>query len=428
MEKTAGCKLSTQALEEISSQTQLVGTESGRIPFVAIHVVDRNESWFSAHRQANVTGGKFIVDPVSDFTQAVPLVLGVGLGDARIFMDARDTHLMEKLHLTFTDETRNGSGGLRLGRCSQWYVSFTCEQARGRIKANPAGSGQVDFSPRVEVCEVVVRTWRTIKRFHVGLELNQVTGHEAGSETEPAQSLDQKPPGVAARAARKFQCFLRSLYSRLHPDHVADFALQTLVEIDEEVGEPDLSPVDRGQKVFKTGSCRQRLQKKSQVFLFQSLVLERILFRVRLEEKIERVDDRHVDSEADLEREMPGLFGKNETRQEIAVRILLPVDEMILRFYTQRIAGHRRAAVRRGPQTHGLRGKGDHAIVVVDGLVMKRYAYSHAAQKEKRLGTSSQEFRDVIVPAHSVQQCTSKFSKLQHALRSSALYANSGRN
>ena len=70
---------------------------------------------------------------------------------------------------------------------------------------------------------------------------------------------------------------------------------------------------------------------------------------------------------------MPGLVGKHEPRQKIAVRILLPVDEMIFRFYPQRVACDGRAAVRCRTQTYDLRREGDQAIVVVDSLVMKCY-------------------------------------------------------
>ena len=52
----------------------------------------------------NSLGCQFIVDLVAKRIQALPLFFRVGFGHARIFMDARNTHLMNKLHFTFADE------------------------------------------------------------------------------------------------------------------------------------------------------------------------------------------------------------------------------------------------------------------------------------------------------------------------------------
>src|SRR5713226_308867 len=104
---------------------------------------------------------------------------------------------------------------------------------------------------------------------------------------------------------------------------------------------------------------------------------------------------------------MPGLVVKYEPREKIAVRILLPVDEMTVRFDTQRVTRDRGAAVRRRPQTYDLRRKRDQAIVVVDRLVMNGYPNSHMSQKIKTSrNPHGSEFRDVIVPGSNVFQAT----------------------
>src|SRR5207249_8819391 len=109
----------------------------------------------------------------------------------------------------------------------------------------------------------------------------------------------------------------------------------------------DFAAVDGGQKFFEQRSGRQRLQEGLQLFFLERLVSEWIFFCVGFQEKIERVDDRHVGNETDFEREFPCRTGKNEPRQKIAVRVLLPVDEVVFRFYSQRVTCHGRAAVRR---------------------------------------------------------------------------------
>ena len=74
------------------------------------------------------------------------------------------------------------------------------------------------------------------------------------------------------------------------------------------------------------------MARKGLQFLGQPrLVDERNLLGRRLQEKVERVDDRHLGDEIDFDRQLCGRFGKYEPRQKIAVRVLLPIDEMLRR-------------------------------------------------------------------------------------------------
>ena len=51
--------------------------------------------------------------------------------------------------------------------------------------------------------------------------------------------------------------------------------------------------------------------------------------RVRLDEEIERIDHGHLRREIDLDLQLAGLLRKDKARQPVALRILLPVHEMI---------------------------------------------------------------------------------------------------
>ena len=75
---------------------------------------------------------------------------------------------------------------------------------------------------------------------------------------------------------------------------------------------------------------------------------------------------------------------ENDARQIIALRILLPVEEVALRFDLERIGRDRRAAMRRGPQPDHLRRQLHQAVVVVDGLVMQRDANRHSVSLSAR--------------------------------------------
>ena len=92
---------------------------------------------------------------------------------------------------------------------------------------------------------------------------------------------------------------------------------------------------------------------------------ERKFLGIGLDEEVERIDDREFGGQIDLDAELVGLLRKDEARQPIAVRVLLPVHEMLGRRHLQRIARHLRAAMRRGPQPDGLRPERDRTIVTI---------------------------------------------------------------
>ena len=81
-------------------------------------------------------------------------------------------------------------------------VALAAQQARGDVEADPAGAGQIDFGPGVQVGEIVLAS-AAFERIDVGLQLDQVAGHEARREPEMAQDLHQQPGGVAAGAGAR---------------------------------------------------------------------------------------------------------------------------------------------------------------------------------------------------------------------------------
>jgi type IV secretory pathway TrbL component len=85
---------------------------------------------------------------------------------------------------------RRGAGGLGRG---QRDVAFAGQQAGGRVQADPAGAGQVDLAPGVQVGEVDLGAAGAVERLHVGLQLDQVARHEARRQAQVAQQLHQQP-------------------------------------------------------------------------------------------------------------------------------------------------------------------------------------------------------------------------------------------
>ncbi len=118
-------------------------------------------------------------------------------------------------------------------------------------------------------------------------------------------------------------------------------------------------------------------QVRRQVAFLRALVTERIGFRVRLEKEIERVEYRHLGDEVHLDAQLPGLLREHEAREVVSLRILLPVDEVVVRRDLQRVRQDARAAVRRGAQAHDLGAEAHEAIVAVVRDVIERDMDGH---------------------------------------------------
>jgi hypothetical protein len=152
-------------------------------------------------------------------------------------------------------------------------MPFAGEQARGRIEADPAGARQVHLAPGVQVGEVMVGSRRTVERFDVGHQLDQVARNEARRQPEMAQHLHQQPGGVTARAARQFEGFLGRLHAGLEADDVAHRLLHLPVEVDQKV--------DAGARFGGNVSeaAQQRRQRQTVQIGFEFFLLPRFVLK-----------------------------------------------------------------------------------------------------------------------------------------------------
>ncbi len=95
------------------------------------------------------------------------------------------------------------------------------------------------------------------------------------------------------------------------------------------------------------------------------VVFEGEPLRIRLEEKVEWVQHRHFRDEVHFDQELAGFFGENQPRMVVGLRVLLPVDEMLLGRDAQRVAQDARARVWSGPQPNDLRPERHQPVVPV---------------------------------------------------------------
>ena len=126
-------------------------------------------------------------DRVAERFDRLPLRLGAGLGHARRFVNAGHVHLVAEVAFAFIHPTGDRRGARRIGRTGEGDMALARKQAARGIQPDPAGAGQVDFAPSMQVGEVARRAARAVERFDVGGELDQVAADEACGEPEVAE-------------------------------------------------------------------------------------------------------------------------------------------------------------------------------------------------------------------------------------------------
>ncbi len=87
----------------------------------------------------------------------------------------------------------------------------------------------------MEVSEVSGGARGAFEGLHIWGELDQVAGDKAGGEAKVAQDLYQEPCRVAAGTGAQGDGLLAGLHSVFQADHITDFALNALIEANQEV-------------------------------------------------------------------------------------------------------------------------------------------------------------------------------------------------
>ena len=127
---------------------------------------------------------------------------------------------------------------------------------------------------------------------------------------------------------------LGRLHARLHADDVADLVLQALIEFDQKIDGVARSRAKSNARTLPgSGPAGSGVDKGRKVLVQFGRKFERPGFGVRFDEEIERIDHLHVGDQIDVDGKLLRLFGKHVARKPIAVRILLPVDEVLRRLH-----------------------------------------------------------------------------------------------
>ena len=115
---------------------------------------------------------------------------------------------------------------------------------------------------------------------------------------------------------------------------------------------------------------------------------ERELLGRGVDEEVERVDHRHVGHQVDRDLQLARLLREHQPRDPVAVRVLLPVEEVLRRLDLERVALDRRAAMRGGPQPHLVRRQSRPGGRTCSGSVVERDLDRHWQSPVKTGSTS----------------------------------------
>ena len=306
---------------------------------------------------------------------------------------------------------------MRRGR--QRDVALAGEQPRRRVQPDPARAGDVHLGPGVQVGEVGGRARRPVERLDVGGQLDQVAGHEPGGQTHLAQDRDQQPREVAARADAGAQREVRRLHTVLHPQAVAEVGVDPPVELDQEV---DRAGARRHREV-RTHACDQLAGARPGAVLVDGSQIRLEVIGQRL--GIAEPADGQISAQSSMKKSKglitlrsamsptvmvssAGRIREDQPADEVAERVLLPVDEVVGRLDPQRVGLDRRPRVRRRAQPHDVRENLDRPVKGVAGAVLQRNfdghnrPSHHASRISRSMRTRSvvsAEWRNRIWPA-----------------------------
>ena len=129
MNYTFGSIMLLQCQQKFAGQLALFLAECGRVPLGAFHVVNGNECGFATHGQPDIVGLQFLVHALAECIDCLPLIRRVGLGDAWVFMDARNAVLVKERHFTDACRARYWCSADRVRGTGQWYVAFRGQQS-----------------------------------------------------------------------------------------------------------------------------------------------------------------------------------------------------------------------------------------------------------------------------------------------------------
>ena len=372
MQQRSRRKLAAQQPDQVVGKIRLGRPDRIGIPLTRLVIAIAHERRLAPDRQPHILRQQILVDLIAERHQRVPTRLGKRPRNPHRLGNPRHVHFemelgMHRLHHHALD--RRSRAIMR--RSAQGNMPLARKQTPGRIKPQPTRTRHKHFGPRVQIADILRNPGRPIDRGHIRRQLNRIPRDKPRGKTKPAQQLHQQPGRIPARPTTDLERFLRRIHARFQPNDIVDRFIDRLVDRHKKV---DRTLFDITKPLIQRIEPRPlalELEIRGQVDRQSRIIGKRIFLRRILDKEIERIDHRQLGQQIDLDREMVDRLGKHHPRLPIAVRILLPVDEVVRRTDRQRIIGHRRPTVRRRPKPDDLRPQLDRFVVGIAGEVMQ---------------------------------------------------------
>ena len=225
--------------------------------------------------------------------------------------------------------------------------------------------GRVLFRPRpVPVC-LILR------------QLDQISGNKTRRQTERPKHLHQQPRRIPTRPTQPFQRLLARLHSMLQPHRIAHAIAHLRRHVSHKRDSMLWPRRNLFQKRFEQRPRRFQRTIRFKIPRHLRRILKWKVLKPRIQEERERINRRHVRDQRHVHNQLASLARKDHTRQMIAQRIELPMQNMMRRRQRQRVLRDRRLTVRSRPQLDHLRTQRDLPFIAIRRSMMQFDVNTH---------------------------------------------------
>ena len=128
VQQRAGGETVAHFQQQFHRQPAFRGAHRGGRPLAPIAIVERDEGRLAAHGEAHIPHLQIDIDLVAEGFDLLPLLVRVGLGDARGFVDPLDSHRVAEIRLAEFQRTGDGSGAAYIGGAGERDMSLSRQQ------------------------------------------------------------------------------------------------------------------------------------------------------------------------------------------------------------------------------------------------------------------------------------------------------------
>ena len=175
VEQAAGREPLFEAVNQGSGPLLFAGPNGSRVPLFIVEIVDAHERGLATHRQADVARGEIAVHHLPNRVDCRPLRGRIGPCGSWLLPNPGHAHRVREVDFARLDQPADRRCRGRIGGRGQRDVALTRQHPGRGIEPHPAGTGQVDLGPGVEIGEVGGGACRSFQRLLVRHKLDEIS-------------------------------------------------------------------------------------------------------------------------------------------------------------------------------------------------------------------------------------------------------------